>query len=384
LLFAGAATPPPEEIDTTMPGVFRARTVTTPSGRYGHLRIFTFYVEDPYAFVAEFVRLAGLLPPDGLIVDVRGNSGGHLFAAEFTLQTLTPRPIVPEPMQFAATPLNLRICRKPTEDLSDDLSLGPWVSSLEQATQLGAGFSSAFPMTPAAGANAWGQRYHGPVVLVTDALCYSATDVFAAGFQDHGIGPVLGVDANTGAGGANVWTHELLRLLLDSAPADPDNPYRPLPKGAEIRVAMRRNLRVGPRAGILLEDLGVVPDVRHHLTRADVLAGNVDLLARAGALLARMPVRALAVRPVRRGTELTLDVSASGVDQVDVYLDGRPRGSVRVVDGVAAATISGAGRARVARVEGFADGELVAARTIRLQRAAGQPAGPTGTSTRST
>ena len=36
---------------------------------------------------------------------------------------------------------------------------------------------------------------------------------FAAGFQDHGLGPILGVSGNTGAGGANVWTHDLLRDL---------------------------------------------------------------------------------------------------------------------------------------------------------------------------
>jgi len=36
--------------------------------------------------------------------------------------------------------------------------------------------------------------------------CYSTTDMFAAGFKDHGIGKILGVDNDTGAGGANVET----------------------------------------------------------------------------------------------------------------------------------------------------------------------------------
>ena len=39
--------------------------------------------------------------------------------------------------------------------------------------------------------NLVGQRYFGPVVLITDARCYSATDIFAAGFADHEIGPIL-------------------------------------------------------------------------------------------------------------------------------------------------------------------------------------------------
>ena len=45
--------------------------------------------------------------------------------------------------------------------------------------------------------NLFGQRYYGPVALIIDALCYSTTDIFAAGFQDHEIGPVIGT--TTGA-----------------------------------------------------------------------------------------------------------------------------------------------------------------------------------------
>jgi hypothetical protein len=88
--------------------------------------------------------------------------------------------------------------------------------------------------------------YFGPVILVTDARCYSAADIFAAGFQDNGIGPVLGVDGNTGAGGGNVWS---VPDLLGSLPAAGDFPFRPLPRGADLSVVIRRLLRVGPNAG---------------------------------------------------------------------------------------------------------------------------------------
>jgi hypothetical protein len=255
-----------EDIPTSMPGFLRARTVTTPSGTFGHLRIFRFDVQDPVAFVEEFVRLAGLLPQNGLILDVRGNGGGHIWASEFTLQTLTPRRITPEPTQFINTPLNLRICQAHAGP-SDPVRLQPWVRSMEQATETGSTFSAAFAITPEDGANAIGQQYQGPVVLITDARCYSATDIFAAGFQDHRIGPVLGVDANTGAGGANVWDHGLLSRLLSGA----GSPYQPLPNGANMRVAIRRTVRVGALAGTPVEDLGVEPDERHPLTRRDLL-----------------------------------------------------------------------------------------------------------------
>ena len=269
-----------------LPGPQRGHRRRAPSATCGSSRSTS---HDPDAFVAEFVRLVELLPQDGLILDVRGNGGGHIFASEFTLQTLTPRRITPEPVQFICTPLNLEICRQHKDNPTGQIDLGPWFPSMEQAVETGAIYSSAFPITPEDGANAIGQRYFGPVVLITDARCYSATDIFAAGFQDHGIGPVLGVDDNTGAGGANVWTHGLLKALLDVPP--------------DARIARTRRCRSRPTcgcrsaarcgsgalAGTPVEDLGVAPDVRHEMTRRDVLENNVDLLERAGALLAGLP-----------------------------------------------------------------------------------------------
>ena len=169
---------------------------------------------------------------------------------------------------MTTTPLMLDLCeRHDPSPLDPTFDLKPWVASLRQAVSTGAQYSNAFAITDEASANAVGQRYHGPVVLVTDALCYSATDIFAAGFQDHGIGPVLGVDGNTGAGGANVWTHELLKLLLDTAPDDggPEaNPFVDLPGGRRVPGVGAAHAAGGcEEAGTPVEDLGVVPDERH-------------------------------------------------------------------------------------------------------------------------
>ncbi|MEV4088508.1 S41 family peptidase [Nonomuraea fuscirosea] len=351
---------PGADLPTSMPGFFRARSVVTPSGVFGHLRIFSFSVNDPGAFVREFVRLVELLPQDGLVVDVRDNGGGHIYAAEFLLQTLTPRPIVPEPTQFVTTALNQRVCGQHKENPTGEIDLGPWCPSMEQALETGAVYSGSFRITPADGANAIGQRYFGPVVLITNALCYSATDIFAGGFQDHRIGPVLGTDDSTGAGGANVWTHALLKLLLELPSPVPGSPYQPLPGQAGMRVSIRRTLRVHDLAGTPVEDLGVASDHRHRMTRDDVLHGNADLLARAGELLAGRPVRRLDVRVT--GTGLTL--STRLVDRADVYVDGRPAVSVDVTGPETTVTVPGAAGAGVIRVEGFEHGELVAARTI--------------------
>ena len=361
---AGPAAVSAADLPTTMPGVFRARSVETSHGTFGHLRIFTFSVDDPVAFRDEFVRLAGLLPQNGLIVDVRDNGGGHIFAAEFTLQTMTPRRIQPEPVQFISTPLNLLLCRRHRSNPTGQIDLGPWFSSLDQATDIGSVFSAAHPITPAEGANDIGQTYHGPVVLVTDARCYSATDIFAAGFADHEVGPVLGVDDNTGAGGANVWTHGLLSALMEVPEVDPKNPYEPLPNGANMRVAIRRSLRVGALSGTPVEDLGIEPDAVHRLTRADVLSGNVDLLDAAGELLAGMPVRRLDAALSLSGGTLTIELDVAELDRVDVYVDDRPQRSHPVTGPHEAVTVEGVTSGQRLRLEGFAGGELAAARRM--------------------
>ncbi len=347
--------------------VLRAQIVETASGEFGYVRIFSFNVQDPDAFVAEFIRLAGLLPKEGLIIDVRGNGGGHIHASERLLQVLTPRSIEPEPVQFINTPLNLRICER-HENNPVGLDLSPWVGSVRRAIQTGATYSRAFPITSAASANALGQKYHGPVVLITDARCYSATDIFAAGFQDHGIGPVLGVEANTGAGGANVWDHGLLKQLLQvPAPMDTSSPYGDLPRGAGMRVSIRRTLRVGERSGTPLEDLGVTPDQRHHMTRADLLNRNADLLDRAGALLVAQPVRQLDVSATRHGQLLKLKLNTRGIQRVDVYVDGRPAISQNVQEGEhEVADVPAGQNPRLLEVRGFHSGDLVAARRQSL------------------
>ena len=75
-------------------------------------------------------------------------------------------------------------------------------------------YSHGYPLLRPSAYNNIGQKYQGPVLLVTDAMCYSTTDIFAAGFQDHRIGTVLGVDENTGAGGANVWEYRFIADLF--------------------------------------------------------------------------------------------------------------------------------------------------------------------------
>lgn len=344
-----------------MPDVFKANAVATSQGKFGYIRIWTFAVSDADAFVAEFVRLAEMLPQNGLIVDVRDNGGGLIYAGEQLLQVLTPNRIEPQRLQFINTPLNLRLCQLHP----DDMGLKPWIQSIERSVETGATFSLAFPLTPVDRCNAIRQRYHGPVLLVTSARCYSTTDFFAAGFQDHEIGLILGVDNNTGAGGANVWTQALLCQLLANS-ASPASPFQSLPKQAGMRVAIRRSLRVGPQAGTEVEDLGVTPDIFYKMTRDDLLKENVNMIEAAAAVLATMPVYVLAAQLVSGANRwLTLDMETKGIDRIDIFADGRPQRSQEVADGKSRISIAATVNAgSTVDIQGYSKGQLAAARRL--------------------
>jgi hypothetical protein len=163
-----------------------------------------------------------------------------------------------------------------------------------------------------------------------------------------------------------VWTHGLLWNLLATPTSESDSPYQLLPKQANLRVAIRRSLRVGDHAGTPLEDLGVVPDERHQMTRNDVLSGNVDLLAKAGQLLAAMTVHKLQVTATAAAGALDLELAVTNVDFVDIYVNGRPRASVDTAGGTASVSIPDVPNARLVRAEGFSGGELVAAQTLEV------------------
>ncbi|WP_428263547.1 amidohydrolase family protein [Haliangium sp.] len=321
----------PGEIKHSMRGVFRARRITDPDGdEYGYIRVYTFSVSDADEFLSQFVAVLEKLPDRGLVLDVRGNPGGLIPAAERLLQLFTPRRIQPELAQFINTPLNLNLCRKhaPSKQF-EDFDLSPWIPSIRNSVWSGDTYSKGVPITDPARCTDIGQRYYGPVVLIVDPLCYSATDMFAAGFQDHGVGDIIGVFGNTGAGGANVWSHNMLRLLMEPDDDHADqNPFVSLPHGAGFRVAVRRTVRVAGSRGDILEDSGVTPDVRYRMTKADLLDGNRDLLRFALWRLRGKPVHAIRVEVGSwHGDAPAVRVDTIGVDRLDVKLsapDGGP------------------------------------------------------------
>lgn len=359
------AAPVEDKLASLLPEFLKAKAVNTSNGAYGYIRIYSFNVEDADVFADEFIRLLGHLPHRGLIIDVRDNGGGLLQAGERLLQVLTPKTIEPERFQFLNTALTLRLCKHS----ADAYALKDWVPSIERSLETGATYSAGFPLTSPEQCNNIGQRYYGPVVVITSARCYSTTDLFVAGFQDHQIGTVLGVDGSTGAGGATVWTHDVLLQLLASKGNSPPTftGLRKLPKNSGMRVAIRRATRVGPQAGVELEDFGVKPDHRYYMSRRDVLNDNIDLLEHAGKLLASMPTCELEATASVRNRKCNLTVACEGITKIIISSDDGQLGSRSVSRRVMRFKFPASAAGERIVVSGFRAGQLVAQRQIALK-----------------
>ncbi|NJN07617.1 MAG: hypothetical protein HC836_00535 [Richelia sp. RM2_1_2] len=250
---------------------FQWSIFSTDYGEFGYVKIPSFMIYDQQKFIENLIRVLEDLPRDGLIIDVRGNSGGYIEAGEMMLQLFTANKIQPELFQFINTPTTLKIAPE------------PWKSSIKSSLHTGNVYSMGYPISGNYDyideINQHGKKYFGPVILITDTLSYGATEIFAAGFQDHAIGTIIGINGNTGGGGANVWQYDDLFHPLG---------FSALPRNAQITMAVKRSLRVGNHNGFNLEDCGVIPDYIHQMTRNDVLNGNVDLIEKAASILANM------------------------------------------------------------------------------------------------
>ncbi|OUL99779.1 S41 family peptidase [Variovorax sp. JS1663] len=310
----------PGWLETRFPDALSARKVAAkaPLGEIGYVRIWTFDVEDHLAFVDEVARLVEQLPDTGLIIDVRGNPGGLIWAAERLLQLFTPNSVSPTRFSLVATPLTRAMASSPF----NRMELEPWITSLESAISTGEAYSQALPITDPAWCDDVGQRYGGPVVCVADANTYSSGDLFCAGFVDNEIGALVCVGQATGAGGANVWTSQDLADALEGTEFELPR----LPKGVNFTMAFRRAVRARDSAGVPIEDIGVA-GIPYAMTRRDVLDGNADLIGYCAQLLTGAPRSSLRVELTRS----EVSVTSTGLDEMETYVDGRPAAAARAI-----------------------------------------------------
>ena len=266
-------------------------------GEYGYIRIFTFERRgSDDDFVNRFKSIVDGFVGNtkGLVIDVRDNGGGSTRGSERIVQFVKQKevPIVPSRLYFRATQASLALCQLGAT-VPDVASLGcggtdRWVQSIKEAMSRNETFSEAFHYTCPDAANKIGRIYPSPVLVVTNALSYSAAEFFAGCFQDHG-GIILGVDDTTGGGGAGVREHSRLLEYFSAGKKEKETSLRPIPKNAGFTVAYRRRAPLGAGVGQEIEDMGVRSNRMYAMTRNDVLFSNQDLKREAARLLAQMP-----------------------------------------------------------------------------------------------
>ena len=84
--------------------------------RLGYLRLWSFDVADDEAYLDEVIRLLTQLPDRGLIIDLRANPGGLIWAAERLLQLFTPRTVAPTRFSLLATALTRAMAAAPQNE----------------------------------------------------------------------------------------------------------------------------------------------------------------------------------------------------------------------------------------------------------------------------
>ncbi|MEM9199246.1 MAG: S41 family peptidase [Pseudomonadota bacterium] len=327
-----AEAPDPWRVDPVksyLPLLFEAEILTLGEAAWGYLRIRSFAYGAPSFFLAEARRLLRALPQSGVIIDVRGNPGGTIQCAELMLQLISPRRIEPLNFQFLGTELARKLTNAPAGSDGGAPRDNAWGRAVDFSLETGAVYSGGRPLTDPNQANANGQSYYGPCVLVIDATSFSAAEMFAAGFQDHCIGPILGLDPTTGGAGANCWTFDQFERQAAKSAA---MPVKKLAGGAHIRFSVRRCMRTGPSDGAPLEEFGVEADHIHAPTPLDIIDSNRDLKRAAIGLLAKQRRASLSVRADMSGGMLRLTVMPRDANRIDVYIDGRPIASVDTND----------------------------------------------------
>ena len=253
-------------------------TVKTPAGKIAKFDLETFMPEGDESAdsVIHQVRLQlEKAQPEtvALIIDMRGNGGGLILLAEGLTQLFTPSHIDSMPVRFLPNQLNLDTFLKANQGKENG-----WSQDAKDGMDSRSKYTKPRTITSKDAANRYGQVWFKPVVVLTDANCYSACDLFAAAMQDHAAATIIGTHSTTGAGGANVMSYDIFRQIFEQT--EGDNPFVKLPGQQTMRVSWRQTIRVGKNKDQLIEDAGVKSDVTVRYVTEDVVGGESRVLMR--------------------------------------------------------------------------------------------------------
>lgn len=242
-------------------------------GKFGYIELLNFTPEvlstDETTLRIKNLLLNELKDTDGLVIDLRDNTGGQIPLAEKIIQLLTPNEVTPINYILKNSETNYIYMTK--SDIED-----PFTELLKIARNLGTPFTSSYPISVKEEINDLGQAYFKPVAVFVNSKCYSACEVFAAQIQDHHAGIVFGEDLRTGGGGANVYY--LNKILEETFFQANPAPFHKLPNGQNIQFSFRQTIRVGKSAGTLIENQGVEVDRTSPMSRSDIFNATNDQL----------------------------------------------------------------------------------------------------------
>jgi C-terminal processing protease CtpA/Prc len=262
--------------EDTLP-VGKFYTIATPAGKLAKFDLETFVPEGRASADDVIHQVRTLLEKaqpttDALIIDMRGNGGGLILLAEGLTQLFTPNQIETMPVRFLPNDLNLSMFLNSNQGHENG-----WSQDTRDGIKNNARYTAPRVITSNDAANRYGQVWFKPVVILTDANCYSACDLFAASMQDHAAATIIGTHETTGAGGANVMEYDIFRQIFDMA-SPANNPFLDLPGKQGMRVSWRQTIRVGKNKGALIEDSGVKSDIVVRYRTEDIVGGESRLL----------------------------------------------------------------------------------------------------------
>lgn len=274
----------PIEVSANFTDLFSAEIIKTESGPVGRLILPSFGSDATLELAKELTRILRLMPRNGLIIDVRFNTGGSPEYVKILAELLVDDTVLPNPTTIRATELvrdgfvNVDTSEATKEELD---ILSAFSSALNTSVDVGEAFTG-----PSADLYAveFTERfvpraYFGPVVTLMDGLCYSAGDLFVSLQKDYGYSPVVGVSDNVGAGGASVLQYSDLVALF---------PSQLKAVQAQFSTAALRYFRSGTSKGAIVENFGVEPDVRYYQTKRDARRDDCDLYEFLGRMLKDM------------------------------------------------------------------------------------------------
>lgn len=315
--------------DDPLNDIARIRDIKTPNGKVTYMELFTFYPDDPNFSIEGLIhRMIEVLKirqetSTGLIIDLRGNGGGAVKLAEEMVQIFTPATVEPMPVRMLPNELNLNMFLKSNGGVENG-----WSSDVKTAIENQSMYTKPRVLTTVHEANRFGQVWFKPVVVLTDATCYSACDLFAAGMQDQAQVKIVGVHDTTGAGGANVMEYDSFRAVFGDELSN--NPFKKLPANQSMRVSWRQSLRTGKNAGKLIENYGVESDLVIRESKDDVGEHNSrKLLATVTNLISEMSpnfkssIKLASKVRMENGSSALWEEDVKGIDTLDIVLDDK-------------------------------------------------------------